>query len=177
MPKTTRGYDIFELLSALQKSIRRGEEYQAVFFAAELETCNGKMVWNRLRIIASEDIGIANPNATLTVDALERQYNDAKERKHDSWRLFLVHAALYLARSAKSRIVDDLLIAVYGNIKYKDEKLKIPDYALDSHTATGKMMGRGFKYFIEESSKLVNETIENPYKGAAAEILLKYGKP
>lgn len=36
MPQTPRGYDFHELLSALQKDIRRGNEYQAVFWAAEL---------------------------------------------------------------------------------------------------------------------------------------------
>lgn len=177
MPETSRGYDIYELLSALQKDIRRGNEYPAVFWAVELESFNAKMVWNRLRVIASEDTSIANPNATLTIDVLEKQYDDAVRRKNDSSRLFLVHAVLYLASSSKSRMVDDWLITVYGNIKFKDEKLKIPDYALDMHTARGKMMGRGLKYFIEEGSKITNEALENPYKEPAAQILLKYGKP
>jgi len=177
MTQTQREYDIYELLSALQKDIRRGNEYQAVFWAAELESFNAKMVWNRLRVIASEDISMANPNATLVVDVLEKEYDDAVRRKNDSSRLFLVHAVLFLARSPKSRIVDDLLITAYGNIKFKDEKLEIPDYALDMHTARGKMMGRGIKHFIEEGCKLVNEAFENPYKGTAAEILFKYGQP
>jgi len=177
MPQTPRGYDIYELLSALQKDIRRGKEYPAVFWAVELESFNPKALWNRLRVIASEDVGIANPLASLFVDVLEKEYDDAIRRKNDSSRLFLVHAVLYLAKSPKNRAVDDLLIAVYGNIKFKDEKLEIPDYALDMHTAKGKMMGRGLKYFIEEGSKIENEALENPYKETAAEILLKYGKP
>jgi len=44
MPQTTRGYDIYELLSALQKDIRRGNEYEALFWAAELESLNPKML-------------------------------------------------------------------------------------------------------------------------------------
>jgi replication-associated recombination protein RarA len=175
-PLTARGYDIYELLSALQKDIRRCNEYQALHWAIELETYNVKALWNRLRVIASEDIGIANSEATILVDVLERQYNDALKRENSPSRLFLVHAVLYLARSKKSRIVDDLLITAYDNIKYKGEKLPIPDYTLDHHTLRGCKMGRGFKFFVEESSKVNNEEIENTYKKSASEILLKYGK-
>jgi replication-associated recombination protein RarA len=175
-PLTARGYDLYELLSALQKDIRRCNEYPALHWAIELETFNPKTLWNRLKIIATEDIGIANPIATLLIDTLEKQYFEAVEKKNDSSRLFLVHAVLYLARSQKSRIVDDLLITAYGNIKCNGEKLPIPDYALDMHTLRGKKMGRGIKFFIEESSKVNNEDLENPYKKSASEILLKYGK-
>jgi replication-associated recombination protein RarA len=170
-------YDFHELLSALQKEIRRGKEYDAVFWAVELESFNAKALWNRLRVIASEDVGLANPVAPLVIDVLEKQYYDAKEKENDSWRLFLVHAVLFLARSPKSRMVVDLLITVYGNIKFRNQKLEIPDYALDMHTLRGRKMGRGFKHFIEEGSKIANEAFENPYKGPAAEILLKYGVP
>jgi replication-associated recombination protein RarA len=175
MPQTPRGYDFHELLSALQKDIRRGNEYEAVFWAAELESFNPKTLWNRLRIIASEDIGIANPLAPLIIDVLEKEYNSAKERGNDSYRLFLVHAVLFLARSPKSRIVDDLLNVVYGEIQHEDKKLPIPDYALDMHTLRGKKMGRGFDYFFSEGIKLSNEPFQNPYTEKAKEILIKHG--
>jgi replication-associated recombination protein RarA len=165
------------VLSAIQKEIRRGKEYDAVFWAVEAESFNHKAVWNRLRVIASEDIGIANPLAPLVIDVLEKEYYDAKRRENDSHRLFLVHAVLFLARSPKSRMIDDLLITVYGDVKFRDERLEIPDYALDMHTLRGRMMGRGFKHFLEEGSKLENEGISDPYRDSAKEILLKYGKP
>lgn len=177
MPQTPRGYDFHELLSALQKDIRRGNEYQALFWAAELESFNSKMLWNRLQVIASEDIGVANPLAPLLIDVLERKYDDARKRNNDSYRLFLTHAVLFLARCRKSRIVDDLLLTVYGDIKFKDKKLEIPEYALDMHTIRGKMKGRDIKHFLEVGSKLDSEALENPYKENAREILLKYGKP
>jgi replication-associated recombination protein RarA len=174
-PLTARGYEIYELLSALQKDIRRCNEYQALHWAIELESFNPKMLWNRLIVIASEDIGIAEPIATILIDVLEKQYFDALERKNGSKRLFLVHAVLYLARSPKSRIVDDLLVTAYGNIK-AGEKLEIPDYALDNHTLRGKKMGRDIKFFLEEGSKVENEGLDNPYKKTASAILLKHGK-
>jgi len=178
--QTQRGYDFYELLSALQKDIRRGNEYQALFWAVELESFNPRMLWNRLRIIASEDIGIANPLVPLVIDVLEKEYFDTKDPEKpekDAYRLFLVHAVLFLARSPKSRIVDDLLITVYGDIKFRDKKLEIPEYALGMHTIRGKMKGRDIKHFLEVGSKLDSEALENPYKENAREILLKYGKP
>ena len=129
-PLTSKGYDMLEVLSAMQKEIRRCNEYEAEYWATELESFNPKALWNRLRVIASEDIGIADPLASLIVDVLEKQYDDAVARKNDSSRLFLVHAVLYLARAPKSRIVDNLL-AVFNN---DNERLEIPDYAPVSYT-------------------------------------------
>jgi len=171
LSQTPRGYDIYELLSALQKDIRRGNEYQALFWAAELESFNSKMLWNRLQVIASEDIGVASPFAPLLIDVLERKYDDARKRNNDSYRLFLTHAVLFLARSRKSRIVDDLLNVVYGEIQHEDKKLSIPDYALDMHTLKGKKMGRGLEHFFSEGTKLNKEPYENPYTEKAKEIL------
>jgi len=175
MPLTSRGYDTYELLSALQKDIRRGNEYEAMFWAVELESFNATALWNRLRVIASEDIGIANPLAPLIIDVLEKECIDAKRRRNDSYRLFLTHAVLFLARSRKSRIVDDLLNVVYGEIQHEDRKLTIPDYALDKHTQRGREMKRGWEHFYTEGSKLSNEAFENPYTEKAKEKLIKHG--
>jgi replication-associated recombination protein RarA len=176
VPRTGRGYDPFEVLSALQKEIRRGNEYEAVYWATELVTTNPNMLWKRLRIIASEDIGPADPTATIVIDALKRNW-DSITRRNGASRLFLVHAVLHLARAPKSRTVDDLLTTIYGQIAFENKKLPIPDYALDTHTVRGKIMGRGFDHFLKEGAKLNNEKLENPYKESAARILLKYGKP
>jgi len=175
MLQTQRGYGFYELLSALQKDIRRGNEYQAMFWAVELESFNPTALWNRLRVIASEDIGIANPLAPLVIDVLEKEYDDAKERENDSYRLFLTHAVLFLTRSRKSRIVDDLLNVVYGQIQHEDKKLPIPNYALDRHTLRGKKMGRGLEHFFSEGTQLSNEPFNNPYIEKAKEILVKHG--
>jgi replication-associated recombination protein RarA len=178
MLQTQRGYDFHELLSALQKDIRRGNEYEAMFWAVKLEGFNATALWNRLKVIASEDIGIANPLAPLVIDVLEKEYFDTKnpeKPEKDAYRLFLVHAVLFLARSPKSRIVDDLLNVVYGEIQHTDKKLPIPDYALDVHTHRGRKLGRSYEHFFGEGCKLKNEPFENPYTAKAKEILTKYG--
>lgn len=48
--QTKRGYYIDELLSALQKDIRRGNEYEAVFWAVELDGYSPWKLWDRLRV-------------------------------------------------------------------------------------------------------------------------------
>ena len=166
-PRTPKGYELHEVISALQKEIRRCKDYEAVYWAIELEAFNPTALWNRLKIIASEDIGIANPNASLLVDVLEKQYMAAG--KNDSSRLFLVHAVLHLARSPKSRIVDNLLTVVYNS----EERLEIPDYALDKHTYRGRKMGRGLEHFFAEGAKLEKQALEDPYEKRAFETLMK----
>jgi replication-associated recombination protein RarA len=177
-PKIDGVYEWDELVSALQKDIRRGNEYEAVFWATKIETANPKGLWNRLRVIASEDVGLANSNATILVDVLEKQYRtfrEAEEREKTEkgrYRLFLVHAVLFLARSPKSRMVDNLLITVYDDKR----KLEIPNYAKDMHTLSGIKMGRGYKHFFEEGAKITNKTIEDIYEDKAEEIKMKKGK-
>jgi replication-associated recombination protein RarA len=166
-PVTPKGYDLHEVLSALQKEIRRGKEQEAVYWAVELDSFNYKTLWNRLRVIASEDVGLADPTASLIIDVLEKQYYDAVDHKKDSSRLFLVHAVLYLARAPKSRMVDNLLAIVYND----ERELEIPDYALDMHTIRGRKMGRGLKHFFAEGAKLENQAFEDQYEKQAFEAL------
>jgi replication-associated recombination protein RarA len=157
MPRTEH-YDLFEVLSALQKDIRRGVEEEALIFALELEAFGQTILWNRLKIISSEDIGPANPAAVLLISELEKQYLNAK--LDPSRLLFVANAVVCLCRSPKSRIADDLL-----NVVQLEKKVpSIPDYSLDKHTAKGRKMGRGWKHFFEEGTKLSHEKFDNPYK-------------
>jgi replication-associated recombination protein RarA len=173
MAQTARGYDLHELLSALQKDIRRDREYEAVFWATELESFNPEALWNRLEVIASEDIGPACPIMPVIIETLRKQYDEFYEK--DERRLFLTNAVAILARSKKSRVTDDLLNVVYGEIQHEDKRLPIPDYALDMHTLRGTMKRKGIDDFFTEGTKLENEAFENPYKEKAKEILVKYG--
>ena len=53
---TNRGHNFYEVLSALQKAIRRGNARLACYWTAELyETGFGPRVWNRLLVISAED--------------------------------------------------------------------------------------------------------------------------
>ena len=171
---TESGYNVFQLLSALQKDIRRGNEEQALFWAIQLERYNYRMLWRRLEIIASEDIGLANPTMPVMIHTLKQQYYDVVgESKSDSYRLFLANAILQLCRSEKSRLVDDTVWKTYWEY-YNGIKYPIPDYARQPHSCTN-MSDEEFESWYETVFKLENEAnnILNPYRNQAKENKLK----
>ncbi len=54
--RTIHGYDFFEVSSAMQKAIRRGDACVAGYFALELWHSNYRdYVWKRLFTISAED--------------------------------------------------------------------------------------------------------------------------
>jgi replication-associated recombination protein RarA len=146
-------------------------EYEAAHFAVELEEFNPTMLWNRLKIIASEDIGPANPVMPLLIDYLQKQYLTEKSKLAESgYKLYLMNAVVCLCRSQKSRIADDLQTVVY--MEREDGKLPaIPDFALDKHTARGKALGKGIDDFFTEGNKVANEAFPNPYTEKAKQLL------
>jgi len=174
MATTKHGYDHYELISALQKCIRRGMDYEAVHFAIELETFNPTMLWNRLRIISCEDIGPANPVMPLLIDLLQKQYLAEKSKlTTNTHQLFLINAVVCLCHSQKSRITEDLLSIVNYERENENKFLNIPDFALDIHTKQGKNKGRGIDHFFTEGNKIENEGIINPYTEKAKKLLLE----
>lgn len=53
--RTQRGYDFYEVASALQKSIRRGDAKLAGYMALELFPRYAEYCWKRLLTISAED--------------------------------------------------------------------------------------------------------------------------
>lgn len=169
---TPGGYTCGEVASAFQKCIRRGLEEDALFWATELDLAGyGEYVWKRLRIIVSEDIGLAEPGLAADLRALYDNWLDQRKKKderHGPERLFLVHAVLRCARAQKSRMVDHALIVMYEG---RREHREIPDFALDRHTSRGRRRQRGWKHFWEEGAHLTNPSpIADPFQPQAREI-------
>lgn len=161
--KTRKGYDFFQVASAFQKSIRRCDEMQSTFWGIELyESGYQTYAWKRMIIMASEDVGLGNPLVIVQIMALKQSYDYLAEKKERSLpeRLPFMQAILLLTRCKKSRYVDHAI--TYYWQKHKDINLEMPDYAYDMHTRKGKAMGRGLKYFYEESVKTNNS---NKIKG------------
>jgi replication-associated recombination protein RarA len=181
--KTANGYLNSECTSAMQKCIRRGLEEDALFWATELDLAGyGAYVWKRLQIIASEDIGLADPNVCVQVralyeDWLEQRKNAPKERRHLTGRIFLVHAVLICVRAKKSRMVDTALITMYESERPKRE---IPDFALDMHTVKGRGARRGVDHFFKVGAAIKNaerSLLPDPYRERAWEAVrrMRYG--
>jgi replication-associated recombination protein RarA len=170
--KTLGGFKCGEVASALQKAIRRGDERGALFWASELDLAGyANYVWKRLRIIASEDVALADTEAVIAVHCLWQNWREAKRAKHEE-PLFLLHAVCLLARAPKSGVVVHAWMAFYeGNREAM--QMKIPDVALDMHTRRGRRMGRGRRHFLEEAGRLENETLPDPYFEEGAEAWTK----
>ncbi|CAI3283821.1 hypothetical protein CIRMBP1212_00456 [Enterococcus cecorum] len=174
--KTRNGLNGDEVISALQKSIRRGKERDACEFAYEMYITSPQFeekLWRRLLAISVEDIGIGNTNAPIFIHSLnqmrkEFQYNEADRA------MFFVHAIRYLCQSEKDRSSDLLKNIVIKNFAmgYVPE---IPDIAFDKHTTRGKKMGRGSEHFLNEASIVIpQKKVDNHYKEEYAELLKKY---
>jgi replication-associated recombination protein RarA len=157
--RTKKGYDMFEVASALQKCVRRGLEEQAMYWAVELyDSGYGEYVWKRLRIMSSEDVGLAEPLMPANIWALYRSYQEQakkKEDKNEPQRLFLTHAVLLLCRCKKSRMVDWTLI--WHWLRHPFTRLEVPDFALDKHNGRGRALGRSWAHFFEEGTRLGNQ--------------------
>lgn len=172
---TKNGYEPFEVVSAIQKMIRRGKEEEAMFWVLELEDTNPSWLWKRLMVIATEDIGLANPSAVMLTktlwDTYEKMKNMGKKRKPEGHILGL--AVLTLCRSPKNREADDF--ASYTTWRKNDQgwREEIPDVALDNHTRRGKQMGRDANFWYAEASRLKNRVVidgnrwEKAWRGAA----------
>ena len=167
--QTERGYELLEVLSALQKEIRRGNEEEAGYWAFECWPKYQRVLWERLQVIATEDIGMADPQAALYVDCQKRTFGEmAKKGKEGPQRLCVAATVLYLCRAPKSRLTAHFSTYLYQRRIQTEWRLEIPDYALDKHTRRGRQKGRSWDHFKAEGAKLVNEAaLYDPYKEKA----------
>lgn len=175
-PITENGYSLFDAASSLQKSIRRGMEEEAMYWAAELETKYHKYLWRRLQIISIEDVGLASHLTVLYVAEMRTLYDELHReceggKKGRSFRMALGNAVLALCRAPKCRIGDDFQIVIYGR-RVNGWRLDVPDFAYDMHTARGREIGRGPEHFWTESIQLENPSpdVDNPYTPEAREL-------
>ena len=159
-------YNDDELISALQKCIRRGMHEEAMYFALELGH-EGKsgfvLLHSRLLVTTYEDIGLADP---LTVGSVSQALKDMKEmydHKKGDWGMVLSYIILLLCKAQKSRITDHFYIFMKQKWAKDKKEYAIPDFALDMHTSQGNLLGRskgslqGINHFITEGEKLINE--------------------
>jgi replication-associated recombination protein RarA len=174
--RTRGGFVMDEVASALQKTIRRGQERQAIFWATELDlTGYGNYAWKRLRIICSEDVGLAWPEGPAVIRALYENWQETRKAEKDrppersTAMLFLVHAVCLLARAPKSRVVDNACVVFYTGDR-ATIGMEIPEYALDHHTVRGRKLGRTQATAYDESYRIENAALEDPYAVQAKAI-------
>jgi putative ATPase len=105
----------YDLLSALQKSIRGSDPDAAVFYLAKLlEAGELISVCRRLQVIASEDVGLAYPIAAAVTRAC---VESAKELGMPEARLPLANAAIMLATAPKSNSAHNAVLDATADVQ------------------------------------------------------------
>jgi len=146
---TAGGLRADEVISTLQKSIRRADVRNAVLCAADMAATSAELdryLWDRLHVIAVEDVGFGTPDAIATIVALDTGRQRFAYGSHDRL-LFAIHAVRLLAGSAKDRSNDELANLVRLDVE-AGARPEVPDHAIDMHTARGRERGRDLTHFL-----------------------------
>ncbi len=147
----------YDIISAFIKSIRGSDPDAAVYWLARMIEGGEdvKFIARRLLILASEDIGLANPNALLIANAC---FDAVKNIGWPESRIILSEATIFLASSPKSN-------SAYAAIKKAQEIVKttgnlpVPLHLRNSPTKLMKDLGYGkdYKYAHSYENQFVNE--------------------
>lgn len=169
--KTTRGYALLDVASALQKGIRRGDALMSGYWAIELfESGYQDYLWRRLLTVSAEDCwGII----TQEIEALYRAWLViAANKGKTKGRIFASKAVIILCLAKKSRDPDHLQNLVYDAEgippeqlladleSSRDESHLIPDYAYDIHTSAGRKAGKTKTDFFREEHAALSPRVQ-----------------
>ncbi|MGT2744928.1 replication-associated recombination protein A [Streptococcus phocae subsp. phocae] len=133
----------YDVLSALQKSIRGSDVNASLHYAARLvEAGDLQSLARRLIVIAYEDIGLANPDAQIhTVTALEA----AQKIGFPEARILIANVVIDLALSPKSNSAYTAMDAALKDLR-QSGNLPIPRHLRDGHYAGSKELGNAQSY-------------------------------
>ncbi|OFP93227.1 recombinase RarA [Streptococcus sp. HMSC067A03] len=133
----------YDVLSALQKSIRGSDVNASLHYAARLiEAGDLPSLARRLTVIAYEDIGLANPDAQIhTVTALEA----AQKIGFPEARILIANIVIDLALSPKSNSAYVAIDKALSNLR-QNGNLAIPRHLRDGHYAGSKELGNAQDY-------------------------------
>lgn len=133
----------YDVISALQKSIRGSDTDAALHYLARLiEAGDLPIIARRLRVIAYEDIGLANPAvAARAVTAIEA----AEKLGFPEARIPLANATIELALSPKSNSAYTAIDAALADVR-KGRTGDVPDHLRDAHYKGAEKLGHGVEY-------------------------------
>ncbi|WP_332701274.1 AAA family ATPase [Devosia sp.] len=163
---TEHGFAADEVISALQKCLRRGMLDNVLLLGWEMYLTSAEMeemLWSRLCVIAVEDIGLGNVQAPVLVETLYQQHKRYQRPGGDRF-LFAAHAIRVLAGSPKERTTDDMVNWAMRGTALGELQPEIPDVALDMDTLRGQQMGRDYRFFMEEASRVMPEVSDKEQK-------------
>lgn len=134
----------YDCISAFIKSMRGSDENAAVYYLARMLTAGEdvKFIARRMMILASEDIGLADPLAIIVATNVAQ----AVERVGmPEAQIILSEGVLYLARTKKSNKAVVAISNAMAEVQ-QSGNLPVPNHLRDSHYAGSKELGRGIGY-------------------------------
>jgi putative ATPase len=136
----------YDVVSAFIKSVRGSDVDAALHYLARMLTAgeDPRFLARRLVILASEDIGMADPTSLLTAVAAAQTV--ALIGMPEA-QLTLAHATVHLATAPKSNAVTTALGAAMADIKAGKAGL-VPSHLRDGHYSGAAALGnaQGYKY-------------------------------
>lgn len=141
-----KGEQHYDIISAFIKSIRGSDPNAAVYYLARMIEGGEdvKFIARRMLILASEDIGNANPNALLLANAT---FDAVNKIGYPESQLILSQCAIYLASSAKSNAATSAIGAAMSAVKMHGD-LPVPLHIRNAPTKLMKKegYGKGYEY-------------------------------
>lgn len=174
----------YDIISAFIKSIRGSDPDGAVYWLARMVAGgeDPKFIARRMLISASEDIGLANPNALLLANAC---FDTVHKLGWPESRIALSECAIYLATSAKSNSAY-MAIGTALSIVEETGNLPVPLHLRNAPTKLMKQLdyGKNYKYahdyennFVEQEflpKKLKGRSIWKPQLNASEAKLKEF---
>ena len=141
-----KGEQHYDIISAFIKSMRGSDPNASVYWLARMIEGGEdvKFIARRMLILASEDIGNANPNALLLANACFEAVNKIG---YPESALILSQCAIYLASSPKSNSAT-VAIGAAGAAVRNNGDLPVPLHIRNAPTALMKNLdyGKGYEY-------------------------------
>lgn len=147
----------YDLISAFIKSVRGSCPDAAIYYLARMIEGGEQpeFIARRLVILASEDIGLANPNALLMANAA---FDTVHKVGWPEARITLAEATIYLATSPKS---NSAYMAIDNALQYvrKTGNLPVPLHIRNAPTQLMKELGyhEGYKYAHDYEGNFVRQ--------------------
>lgn len=147
----------YDIISAFIKSIRGSDPDAAVYWLARM-VAGGEdpaFIARRLVILASEDIGLANPNALLLANAT---FDALQKIGWPEGRIILSECAVYLANSPKSNSAYMAIDAALQEVQ-SSGNLPVPLHLRNAPTQLMKELGykEGYKYAHDYTGNYVRQ--------------------
>lgn len=140
-----QGEQHYDVISAFIKSVRGSDPNAAIYWLARMLAGGEepRFIARRLVILASEDIGLANPNALLLANAC---FDTVHKIGMPEARITLAETTIYLATSAKSNSAYKAINAALSLVEHDTTNRPVPLHLRNAPTRLMDDLGYGADY-------------------------------